>query len=76
MEDRHNFGAGYDKALTCWFEDFSKNRHAISHLYDKFFRIGKYYMLSCAGAFSAHENQLWQIVFSRKGVGTGYASVR
>jgi len=77
MEDWHNFGADYDKTLMCWFENFSKNWDAISHLYDnRFFRMWKYYLLSCAGTFRARENQLWQIVFSKKGVRTGYASVR
>jgi cyclopropane-fatty-acyl-phospholipid synthase len=36
----------------------------------------RYYLLACAGAFRARENQLWQIVFSKRGVGGGYKSVR
>ncbi|MGR9087641.1 MAG: class I SAM-dependent methyltransferase, partial [Gammaproteobacteria bacterium] len=77
MEDWHNFGADYDKTLMCWFKNFSKNWESIKHLYDdRFFRMWKYYLLSCAGAFRARENQLWQIVFSKNGVPGGYASVR
>jgi cyclopropane-fatty-acyl-phospholipid synthase len=56
MEDWHNFGADYDKTLMCWFENFSKNWNAISHLYDnRSFRMWKYYLLSCAGAFRVRE---------------------
>jgi cyclopropane-fatty-acyl-phospholipid synthase len=43
---------------------------------DRFFRIWKYYLLSCAGAFRARGNQLWQIVLSKNGVRGGYISVR
>lgn len=31
-----------------------------------------YYLLSCAGAFRARRNQLWQWVFSKHGVLGGY----
>ena len=77
MEDWHNFGADYDKTLMCWSENFSENWETIKSNYDdRFFRMWKYYLLSCAGAFRARGNQLWQIVLSKNGVPGGYISVR
>jgi len=77
MEDWHNFGADYDKTLMCWFENFSENWETIKDNYDdRFFLMWKYYLLSCAGAFRARGNQLWQIVLSKNGVKGGYISVR
>ncbi|MGZ8902753.1 MAG: cyclopropane fatty acyl phospholipid synthase [Methylobacter sp.] len=77
MEDWHNFGADYDKTLMCWFENFSENWVTIKDNYDdRFFLMWKYYLLSCAGAFRARGNQLWQIVLSKNGVRGGYFSVR
>ncbi|CAA9891531.1 Cyclopropane-fatty-acyl-phospholipid synthase [Candidatus Methylobacter favarea] len=79
MEDWHNFGADYDRTLMCWFENFSRNWGTLikTNRYDeRFFRMWKYYLLSCAGAFRSRVNQLWQIVLSTKGVPGGYVSVR
>jgi len=77
MEDWHNFGADYDKTLISWFENFSANWETIKSNYDdQFFLMWKYYLLSCAGAFRARGNQLWQIVLSKNGVRGGYISVR
>ncbi|TAK65141.1 cyclopropane fatty acyl phospholipid synthase [Methylobacter sp.] len=77
VEDWHSFGADYDKTLMCWFENVSKNWESLADNYDdRFFRMWKYYLLSCAGAFRARGNQLWQIVLSKNGVQGGYVSVR
>ncbi|MBC8500239.1 MAG: cyclopropane fatty acyl phospholipid synthase [Nanoarchaeota archaeon] len=77
MEDWHNFGADYDKTLMAWHKNFTKNWDKIKDEYDKrFYRMWTYYLLSCAGASRARRNQLWQIVFSKKGVEGGYKSVR
>ncbi|MGR8979912.1 MAG: cyclopropane fatty acyl phospholipid synthase [Gammaproteobacteria bacterium] len=77
MEDWHNFGADYDRTLMAWYKNFMSNWESIKHNYDdRFFRMWKYYLLCCAGTFRARENQLWQIVFSKRGVPGGYVSVR
>ncbi|MGZ8224263.1 MAG: cyclopropane fatty acyl phospholipid synthase [Methylobacter sp.] len=79
MEDWHNFGADYDRTLMCWFENFSRNWGTLikTNSYDeRFFRMWKYYLLSCAGAFRSRSNQLWQIVLAKNGVPGGYISVR
>ncbi len=77
MEDWHNFGAYYDKTLMAWFKNFDKNWNKIKSKYDKrFYRMWKYYLLSCAGSFRSRTNQLWQIVFSKNGVKGVYKAIR
>ncbi len=77
MEDWHNFSVYYDKTLLAWFENFDRHFPALKQKYDeRFYRMWKYYLLCCAGTFRARKNQLWQIVFSKKGVLQGYDSVR
>jgi len=77
LEDWHNFGADYDKTLMCWYANFYKNWEKIKSEYPgQFYRMWKYYLLSCAGSFRARSNQLWQIVLSKNGVLEGYQSIR
>lgn len=77
IEDLHNFGADYDKTLMSWYHNFNKGWDSIKSNYDeRFYRMWKYYLLSCAGSFRARNIQLWQIVLSKKGVPGGYKSVR
>lgn len=77
MEDWHNFGADYDTTLMEWFKNFDAAWPALRDTYgDRFYRMWKYYLLTCAGAFRAREIELWQIVFSKNGVPGGYRSVR
>lgn len=77
MEDWHNFGADYDKTLMAWFENFDRAYPELKNKYhEKFYRMWKYYLLSCAGGFRARNIQLWQVVLSKRGVPGGYKSVR
>lgn len=77
MEDCHNFGAHYDYTLMAWFRNFDRNWDQLQATYDeRFYRMWKYYLLSNAGSFRARHNQLWQIVLAKKGVLSGYESVR
>lgn len=77
IEDIHNFGTDYDKTLMAWYNNFLCNWNRISDYYDeKFFRMWKYFLLSCAGSFRARKNQLWQIILSKNGVPGGYVSIR
>jgi len=78
MEDWHNFGVDYAKTLIAWFKKFNNNwEKIISPYYDeRFYRMWKYFLLSASGSFRARRNQLWQIVFSKKGVEGGYSSIR
>lgn len=77
MEDWHNFGADYDKTLMAWVANFDNHWPYLKSKYgDRFYRMWKYYLLSCAGLFRARTIQLWQIVFSKSGVFQGYSSIR
>jgi cyclopropane-fatty-acyl-phospholipid synthase len=77
MEDWHNFGPDYDKTLMAWFSNFDANWPKLSEKYgDRFYRMWKYYLLSCAGAFRARDIQLWQVLLSKKGIPGGHETVR
>lgn len=77
VEDLHNFGADYDTTLMAWFHNFDTAWPSLRGKYsDRFYRMWKYYLLSCAGTFRARGAQLWQIVLSQDGVPGGYQSVR
>ncbi|MEX6503687.1 cyclopropane fatty acyl phospholipid synthase [Pseudomonas zhanjiangensis] len=77
MEDWHNFGADYDRTLMAWHANFEQHWEQLAVDYDlRFQRMWRYYLLSCAGAFRARKNQLWQIVLSKHGVHGGYRSLR
>lgn len=77
LEDWHSFGPHYDRTLMAWYDNFTHHWHRIKDRYDqRFYRMWTYYLLSCAGSFRARRNQLWQIVFSKKGLKGGYAHHR
>jgi cyclopropane-fatty-acyl-phospholipid synthase len=76
-EDLHNFGADYDKTLMAWHDNFEKAWPRLKGDYsERFRRMWRYYLLSCAGMFRARKGQLWQIVFSKNGVPGGWSPVR
>ena len=73
LEDWHNFPQDYERTLMCWYENFERAWGELRADYgERFFRMWRYYLLSCAGGFRAGGNQLWQIVFSRDGAPGGY----
>lgn len=77
MEDWHNFGADYDQTLMAWYENFDRAWPKLREKYgERFYRVWKCYLLTCAGSFRARENQLWQVVFSPRGKAGGYRSIR
>ena len=77
MEDWHNFGTDYDKTLMAWYQNFEQSWEELKAVYDdRFYRMWKYYLLSCAGSFRTRKNQLWQIVLSKNGIVGGYQPVR
>ncbi|AHM59660.1 cyclopropane fatty acyl phospholipid synthase [Flammeovirgaceae bacterium 311] len=77
VEDLHNFGPHYDPTLMAWFHNFNQSWPQLQGEYDeRFYRMWKYYLLTSAGSFRARNNQLWQIVLSKKGVLGGYTSHR
>ncbi|MDH5768934.1 MAG: cyclopropane fatty acyl phospholipid synthase [Nitrospirota bacterium] len=77
IEDWHNFGYYYDPTLMSWFHNFDRNWLKFRPAYgDRFYRMWKYYLLSCAGAFRSRHMHVWQIVLSKKGIPGGYYAIR
>ncbi len=73
LEDWHSFGQYYDNTLMAWYNNFTQNWAKLKDTYDeRFYRMWSYYLLSCAGSFRSRRNQLWQIVFSKKGIKGGF----
>ncbi|GGY74217.1 cyclopropane fatty acyl phospholipid synthase [Marinobacter zhanjiangensis] len=76
VEDLHNFGADYDKTLMAWHENFEQAWPRFrEELGERFYRMWRYYLLSCAGAFRARDIQLWQWVLAKDGVEGVYPRV-
>ncbi len=77
IEDWHNFGADYDRTLMAWWENFERAWPTLAPKYgERFRRMWRYYLMSCAGFFRSHQGQLWQIVLSRPERSAGYLSLR
>ncbi|MEX2443228.1 MAG: cyclopropane fatty acyl phospholipid synthase [Alkalispirochaeta sp.] len=77
MEDWHNFGSHYDTTLMHWVRNFDEAWPELQERYgDRFYRMWKYYLLSCAASFRVRKNQLWQVVFSIDGIPGGYEAPR
>lgn len=73
VEDLHSFGADYDKTLMAWHANFEASWPRFSEqLGERFHRMWRYYLLSCAGAFRARDIQLWQWVLTKEGMRGGY----
>ncbi|NYT72394.1 cyclopropane fatty acyl phospholipid synthase [Halomonas sp. QX-2] len=76
VEDVHNFGADYDRTLMAWHNNFERHWPTFESQYgERFYRMWRYYLLCCAGAFRAREIHLWQLVMSKQGVLGGYSRV-
>ncbi len=67
LEDWHNFGPDYDRTLMAWEANFRAawpELKTSEGLDERFYRMWRYYLLSCAGAFRARSLNLWQMVLS------------
>jgi cyclopropane-fatty-acyl-phospholipid synthase len=77
VKDWHAFGSFYDPTLLSWFHNFHANWDKLSLFYDNtFYRMWKYYLQSCAGAFRCGYLDVWQMVLSKKGIPVDYQAVR
>lgn len=78
LEDWHNFGPDYDRTLMGWDDNFVAAWPYLQQsegLDERFYRMWRYYLLSCAGAFRARHLNLWQLVLSHGDL-PRYVSVR
>lgn len=71
-EDIHNIGVDYDRTLMAWHDNFEQAWPAFEKtMGERFHRMWRYYLLSCAGAFRAREMQVWQWTLSKHGLPGG-----
>ena len=73
-----------EQIIVDTFEDFQA-RYGAPRLVDeiralgydeRFYRMWRYFLLGAAGSDRARRNQLWQIVYSKRGLDGGYESIR
>ncbi|MFZ0469043.1 MAG: cyclopropane fatty acyl phospholipid synthase [Thiogranum sp.] len=77
IEDWHNFGLDYDRTLMAWWDNLDAAWPRLKSRYDqRFYRMWKYYLMSCAGFFRSRQGQLWQLVLSKRDRDQVYRSVR
>ncbi len=76
VEDIHNFGPDYDQTLMAWHANIDARWDALPTYDERFRRMWRFYLLSCAAAFRTRQLQLWQIVYRRPGVADRYQPVR
>ena len=77
IEEWTNFGADYDRTLMAWWENFDTAWPFLEAKYgERFYRMWKYYLMSCAGFFRSRQGQLWQLVLSKRERQSVYRSVR
>ena len=77
VEDWENLSTYYSKTLHEWEKNFVDNWEKLEKTYDKrFYRMWRYYLMSCAGSFQARHIQDWQIVFSRGDLKEKYIPIR
>ncbi|MEM6464545.1 MAG: cyclopropane fatty acyl phospholipid synthase [Pseudomonadota bacterium] len=85
VEELRNIGAHYETTLMSWWNQFDaryQNLKQANARYDeRFYRMWKFYLLSCAGMFRSRAVADWQILFSKspysgfsKPFGTGYTT--
>jgi cyclopropane-fatty-acyl-phospholipid synthase len=66
LEDVQNLGGDYEKTLKAWESNFRRSWDRFESRYgERFYRMWRFYLLSCAGAFRARSLQLFQFVFSK-----------
>jgi cyclopropane-fatty-acyl-phospholipid synthase len=77
IEDWHSFGADYDRTLMAWWENFQAGWPRLEAKYGaRFYRMWKYYLMSCAGFFRSRQGQLWQLVLAKRARQASYCTVR
>ncbi len=67
VEEVRNIGPNYDPTLLAWEENFRLSWPRFADRYgERFRRMWRFYLLSCAGAFRARNLQVFSILFSKE----------
>ena len=68
VEDLHNLGPDYDRALMAWHANFQAAWPTLAERYGpRFKRMWEFYLLAFAAGFRARQWQLWQLVLAPPG---------
>jgi cyclopropane-fatty-acyl-phospholipid synthase len=74
VEDVKNIGPNYDPTLLAWEENFRRTWPRFADRYgERFRRMWRFYLLSCAGAFRTRSLQVFSILFSKEATALGTA---
>jgi len=69
LEDIKNIGLNYDPTLVAWNKNFERSWPRFAdHYGERFRRMWRFYLLSCAGAFRARSLQVFSLLFSKSAV--------
>jgi cyclopropane-fatty-acyl-phospholipid synthase len=72
VEDVKNIGPNYEPTLLAWEENFRRTWPRFADRYgERFRRMWRFYLLSCAGAFRARSLQVFSILFSKESTASG-----
>jgi cyclopropane-fatty-acyl-phospholipid synthase len=64
-----NLGPYYDPTLVAWERNFQRAWPRFTeHFDERFRRMWRFYLLSCAGAFRGRSLQVYSILFRKDGV--------
>ena len=79
VQDVKNIGPNYDPTLLAWEENFRRAWPRFADRYgERFRRMWRFYLLSCAGAFRTRSLQVFSILFSKEctAIGSGIRDQR
>ncbi len=69
LEDWHVFSFDYTLTLRAWHRNITHRWPELKNAYDnRFYRMWRYYLLSCAAGFRARSIQLWQVLLTPTGI--------
>jgi cyclopropane-fatty-acyl-phospholipid synthase len=72
LEDLRNIGPNYDRTLLAWEENFRRAWPRFADRYgERFRRMWRFYLLSCAGAFRSRSLNVFSILFSKERTAIG-----
>ncbi|TNJ36861.1 cyclopropane fatty acyl phospholipid synthase [Prosthecochloris vibrioformis] len=69
LNNWHVLIGDYDRTLLAWHNNIEQHWHTLpQHKYpQRFQRMWRYYLLTCAGAFRARHLQVWQLLLEKRG---------
>jgi len=77
LEDWHNFGPDYDTTLMAWWKNFDAAWPQFADRYDeRFYRMFRFCLNTCAGYFRSRLGLLWQLVLSKRSRRAIYRPIR